>query len=188
MGANEACVTLFHQLGSRQGIIFARDGSFALDSGRTGWGFAVYKGGQKIMEDCGAHHLATSSTRMEVEAVRQALMWLAIHQPQAESVIIATDSEALLARIKSGWLPDGWIPPSEAPVMSRIVWVYVPGHAGVVINEEADRLAAAAKDASPLTLYHSDIQLLGEHLIRSNTTASLQDSSEGIRLLGSGAS
>ena len=102
-------------------------------------------------------------------------------------MIIATDSQALLARIKSGWLPDGWIPPSEAPVMSRIVWVYVPGHAGVAINEEADRLVAAATDASSLTLYHSDIKL-SEHRIRTNTTALLRDSSEGIRLLSSGTS
>ena len=82
----------------------------------------------------------------------------------------------------------GSLQASEAPVMSRIVWVYVPGHAGVAINEEADRLAAAATDASSLTLYHSDIKLLGEHRIRTSTTALLGDSSEGIRLLSSGTS
>ena len=99
---------------------------------------------------CGAHNIVTSSTRMEVKAVRQALSWLITHEPKAESVILTTDSQALLSRIKSGWLPDGWVPPpSEALVMSRIVWVYVPGHAGVTINEEADRLAAAATDTSP---------------------------------------
>ena len=74
--------------------------------------------------------------------------------------------------------------PSKAIVVSRIVWVYVPGHAGVAINEEADSLAAAATDASPLTLYHSEV----EHRIRTCTTALLHDSSEGIRLLSPGTS
>ncbi len=73
----------------------------------------------------------------------------------------------------------GFPPPHEAPVMSRIVY---PGHAGVMINEEADRLAAAATETSPLSLYHSDIQLLSQ-----NQTL-LYDSSEGVRLLDSGIS
>ena len=72
--------------------------------------------------------------------------------------------------------------------MHRIVWVYVPGHAGVTINEVADRLAAAATETSPLHLYHSDIQLLGQHQTKASTTALLRDSSEGVRLLGSGTS
>ena len=72
--------------------------------------------------------------------------------------------------------------------MSRIVWVYVPGHAGVTINEEADRLAAAATDTSPLSLYHFDIQLIGQHHAKARMTALLQESSKGIRLLSSDTS
>ena len=94
-------------------MVIATDGSFAPDNDRAGWGFAVYANGQKVADRCGAHNMVTSSTRMEVEAVHQALMWLIIHEPEAESVIIATDSQALLSKIKSGWLPDGWVPPMK---------------------------------------------------------------------------
>ncbi len=113
--ANDACNALLRELGSQHGLVIATDGSFALDSGRAGWGFAVYSRGQKVAAKCGAHNVVTSSTRVEVEAVRQALTWLVTHEPEAESVIVATDSQALLSRVKSGWLPDGWVPPSEAP-------------------------------------------------------------------------
>ena len=109
--ANDACNTLLQELGSQHGLVIATDGSFTPDSGRAGWGFAVYNRGEKVAERCGAHNIVTSSTRVEVKAVRQALSWLITHEPEAESVIVTTDSQALLSRIKSGWLPDGWVPP-----------------------------------------------------------------------------
>ena len=119
---------------------------------------------------------------MEIEAVSRALTWLRTCSLNAINAIIAKDSMALLSRIKAGWVPHGWISPAEAPVMGRLTWVYVPGHAGVAVNEEADRLAGLDTGTSPLPLYFSDFQLLGSHTSKTQTTSDLQHSSEGQRL------
>ena len=174
------------EIGDEDSLVIATDGSFIGDSNRAGWSFAVYQNGRKIAEDCGSHILYTSSTRMEVEAVNRALKWLSLHHPNHSSVIIATDSMALLTRIRSGWVPADWLQPGDFPVMGRITWTYVPGHAGVAINEEADRLAAASTEPSPLTLYHSDIDLLGKHLGQTTAKELLSNSSEGCRLQEAG--
>ena len=177
---------MFREIGGDQALLVATDGSFDPANNRAGWSFVAYLNGEKIMEQCGAHNLYTSSTRMEVEAVRRALQWLARDHPEDGQVIVATDSMALLSKVQSGWMPDGWIHPSEAPVMGRITWVYVPGHSGVVVNEEADRLAATAGEYSQLSLYHSDVNLLGRHTAQENVCYQLRDSSEGCRLLEAG--
>ena len=161
--AEEACSTMFTELGTEDTLLIATDGSFCTDKERAGWGFAVFYKAEKIAEEYGAHTLYTSSTRMEVEAVHRALSWLASEHPDAESVIIATDSMALLSKVQAGWVPDGWVSPSIVPAMGRIIWTYVPGHAGVSVNEEADHLASAATEVSPLKLYDVDIALLGMH-------------------------
>ena len=184
--AEAACREMFTEIGGDNALLVATDGSFDPANNRAGWGFAAYLNGEKIMEQYGAHKIYTSSTRMEVEAVHRALQWLAIDHPEDGPVIVATDSMAMLSKIQSGWMPDGWIHPSEAPVMGRITWVYVPGHSGVLVNEEADRLAATAGEYSQLNLYHSDVKLLGIHKAKENVKSQLMDSSEGCRLLEAG--
>ncbi len=179
----EAHTTMFAELGTEDTLLIATDGSFCADKESTGWGFAVFYRAEKIAEEYGAHTLYTSSTRMEVEAVHRALSWLANEHPDAESVIIATDSMALLSKVQAGWMPDGWISPSIVPAIGRITWTYVPGHAGVLINEEADRLASAATAVSPLKLYDLDIVLLGMHQTQTAIHNQLSESSEGTRLL-----
>ncbi len=63
---------------------------------------------QRGMGSCGSHIVHTSSTRMELEAVRQALLWLKDTSPNCRSMIIATDSLAVLTSPRNGWLPGGW--------------------------------------------------------------------------------
>ncbi len=120
---------------------------------------------------------------MEVEAIHTALSRLASEHSDAEFVTIATDSMDLPSKVQAGWLPDGWISPSIVPAMGRITWTYVPGHAGVIINEEADHLASAATAVSPLKLYDLDIVLLGMHQTQTAIHNQLSESSEGTRLL-----
>ena len=180
--ADKACTALFQELGVEEAILLATDGSFTAGTNRAGWAFVAYHKGVRIAQDSGAHTIYTSSTRMEIEAVSRALLWLRTSHPDANKAIIATDSMALLSRIKAGWVPYGWISPAEAPVMGRLTWVYVPGHAGVAVNEEADRLAGLDTGTSPLPLYFSDFQLLGSHTSKTQTTSDLQHSSEGQRL------
>ena len=176
--AEAAFSAMLLEIGDTDSLVIATDGSFTGDCSRAGWGFAVYQDGRKIAQECGSHILHTSSTGMEIEAVNRALKWLSLHHPIHSSVIIATDSMALLSRIRSGWVPANWLQPRDFPVMGKIIWTYVPGHAGVAINEEADRLAAASTVPSPLPLYHSDIDLLGKHLGETTVKELLSNSSE----------
>ena len=106
--AEAACQEMFQELGQEGILIIATDGSFTPGSMRAGWGFAAFLDGKLIAERCGATTLYTSSTRMELEAVKQALGWLAQESPDVRVVVFATDSMAILQKIKNGWLPDGW--------------------------------------------------------------------------------
>ncbi len=56
----------------------------------------------------GSHIVHTSSTRMELEAIKKALLWLKETPPNCSSIIIAMDSIVVLTRIRNGWLLDGW--------------------------------------------------------------------------------
>ena len=56
-------------------IVIYTDGSVTRD--RSGWGFTVKQGGRTVYEDSGAHRVTTSSMTMEVEAVTNAIQWLA---------------------------------------------------------------------------------------------------------------
>ncbi len=89
--------------------------------------------------------LYTSSTRMELEALNQAITWLQANTPTAKHIILASDSQAVLRRLEEGWYPDSWLSAATYFQYKHVSFVYVPGHAGVRVNEEADRLAALAK-------------------------------------------
>ena len=181
--AQQAFERLIMELGKADSLIIATDGSFRVEDNRAGWGFAVYQYGEKIADQCGSHSIYTSSTRMEVEAAKRALQWISKNHPEARSIIIATDSMALLSRIQAGWVPDGWTDPQDIPAMGSIIWVYVPGHAGVGINVEADRLAAASTQRMPLQLYSTDINLLATWQNQQATKTLLKNSMEGGRLI-----
>ena len=59
----------------------------------SGWGFTVKQGGKTVYEDSGAHRVTTSSLTIEVEAVTQAIQWLASQcDEQITHAIILTDS------------------------------------------------------------------------------------------------
>ena len=62
------------------------------------------------------------------------------------------------------------------------VWMYVPGHAGVLVNVRADTLAATSSAASPLDLYNTDIRLLGRFHNKSAVTSDAACLSEVIRV------
>ncbi len=66
--------------------------------------------------------------------------------------IITTDSMAVLTRIKTSWLPDGWHMDGNEGVWSRITFMHVPGITGVAINGTADSLASVCKTHVPLQL------------------------------------
>ena len=82
------------------------------------------------------------------------------------TVVVKTDSAYLEKAFMEGWLQrwkrNGWLTSAKKPVANRDLWEAldaaaalhavrferVKGHAGVDLNERADRLAVAARDAA----------------------------------------
>jgi len=80
-------------------ILVATDGSFDPSINRAGWGFFIFSNGELIQQGAGAHQMFTSSTTMELEAVRNALK--AVKDMKAPpTIIVTTDSTAILCKIQ----------------------------------------------------------------------------------------
>ena len=125
---------------------------------QSGWGFTVKQDGRTVHEDSGAHRVTTSSLTMEVEAVTQAIQWLASqHDAQITHAIILTDSMNLLQKVESGMGCPDWHTAMHCLRLQRLLWIYCPGHAGVSGNERADRLASTADITSGLQLGRAEV-------------------------------
>ena len=73
---------------------------------------------------------------------------------------IVTDSQSLLRRLEAGHCPPKWLEQTW-----RTVWMYCPGHAGVAINEQADRLAGKTSEVTDrICLGPKDIAAIIRHL------------------------
>ena len=139
---NAEIQAIIEQNSNPQEVSIYTEGSVA--PGRSGWGFAAKQKGNTIHEACAAYQANTSSLTMEVEAVSQALQWIA-HQKNIKQAIILTDSMNLLQKIDCGYGSPEWHKSMHNIDLQKILWVYCPGHAGVQGNERADRLAGIAK-------------------------------------------
>ena len=65
----------------------------------------------------------------------------------------------------------------------KLIWCYVPGHAGVAVNEQADRLAVHATPTDTLYCYHQDITLPARSRSKKLTLSQLSQYEKGWRLL-----
>ena len=88
-------------------IVMYTDGSVIRD--RSGWGFTVKQGGRTEHEDSGALRVTTFSLTMEVEAVTNAIRWLASQrEAQITHAIVLIDSMNLLQNVESGMDCPDW--------------------------------------------------------------------------------
>ena len=134
------------------------DGGCKPNPGPGGWG-AVLRFGERERELSGAEP-ATTNNRMELTAAIAALE--ALTRPC--QVVLHTDSEYLrngITRWSTGWVRRNWRGSTGEPVKNidlwqrllaaaaghRVEWRWVRGHAGDAMNEQADRLATAAREA-----------------------------------------
>jgi ribonuclease HI len=122
------------------------DGACSGNPGPAGSGMVVIAPGGKIHE--GFEYLGSSSTNnvaeltgilRAVEAIPQAALSIAIH----------TDSKYAIGVLSQGWKAKAnqeLIARARAVLATRsnVQLVYVPGHAGVPLNERADELAREA--------------------------------------------
>jgi ribonuclease HI len=141
------------------------DGGCKPNPGPGGWA-AILKYGEHVRELSGADP-ATTNNRMELTAAIQGLA--ALKRPSR--VLLHTDSQYLkegITRWLSGWQRKGWKTANREPVRNRdlwqallaamapheVRWAWVRGHAGNPMNERADQLATAARDACVIRITH----------------------------------
>ena len=77
--------------------------------------------------------------------VTLALTW--VSSQDFSRVMFVTDSLSTLEKVRQGNLHADWYPLINSSSIRRITWIYCPGHAGVIGNETADRLAGNAQVA-----------------------------------------
>lgn len=136
------------------------DGSSTGRVGPGGWGaILLYPHGDKRKELMGGH-CETTNNQMELYAAIAALA--ALKRPC--NVRLFTDSQYVQKGASlwlRGWVAQGWVNSFGKPVANRefweylvevaaphtIEWVWVRGHAGVALNEQADALAKAGMKA-----------------------------------------
>ena len=91
---------------------------------------------------------------MEVGAVTQTIQWLASqHDAQITYAIILTHSMNLLQKLKSATGTQLF----TVFGCKNLLWIYLPGHAGINGNERASRLASIADITSGLQLGWADV-------------------------------
>jgi ribonuclease HI len=137
------------------------DGGCKPNPGPGGWS-AILKFRDNVRELSGAE-AETTNNRMELTAAAEALE--ALKRPCG--IILHTDSEYLkngITRWHTGWVRKNWRTAAGDPVKNmdlwrrildaakphKIDWRWVRGHSGNVMNERADELATAAREALKL--------------------------------------
>lgn len=130
------------------------DGACSGNPGPGGWGWVTPDG-----EHGSGPEAHTTNQRMEIMAVIDALSTL----PQ-RPIEVVTDSQYVIngaTKWTKGWVTRGWVNSKGQPVANRDLWErlipltagvtfrWVKGHAGHELNEAADALAVAARDAAP---------------------------------------
>jgi ribonuclease HI len=136
------------------------DGACSGNPGPGGWA-AIMRWRDAEKELVGGER-DTTNNRMELMGVIVGLESLT----RPSTVVIKTDSAYLQKAFTEGWLQrwkrNGWLTSAKKPVANQDLWIAldaaaakhtvrferVKGHAGVELNERADRLAVAARDAA----------------------------------------
>ena len=92
---------------------------------------------------------------MEVMAVTRAMAWL--ETQTFTDVCFLSDSMSMLRKIENGWFRRQWSESLARSKLTKIGFIFVPGHAGVRGNERADFLAGPAIMESGRSMDRSDI-------------------------------
>ena len=120
------------------------DGACSGNPGPAGCGVVLVAPGGKMHE--GFEYLGEATNNVaELTAILRAVEWL---PAQAAGVVVHTDSQYAIGVLQKGWrakVNQELVARAKAAVQARAArLVYVPGHAGVPLNERADQLAREA--------------------------------------------
>ncbi len=135
------------------------DGGCKPNPGPGGWAAVMTFRG--VVKELSGADPVTTNNRMELTAAAMALETL----KRPCHVVIHTDSQYVrngITRWSTGWVRKGWRSSTGDPVANidlwkrileaakvhRVDWRWVRGHDGNAMNERADRLATAAREAA----------------------------------------
>ena len=177
-GAAHAEVETLIEENSRVGdLIVFTDGSVTRNK-KSGWAFSARLNGKVIAENSSATDLTLSSMATEVNAITLALTWIA-EQPY-ERLVIVTDSLSTLEKVRRKSLHADWTPLIQRSSLTKITWIYCPGHAGVSGNEAADKLAGDAQIETNQVLYDPQAVI---KIVESSISDSRDDSTSSSHTL-----
>lgn len=129
------------------------DGSAEERSGKPGgWAFIVVEGDAEVASGAGGS-ASTTCVLMELEAVKQALRWAAVHAADASLEVVSDSSIALdVAMGRFVPKPHAELAQQLATLAKRfdVVTRKVRAHTGLKWNELADERASEAKRAAPV--------------------------------------
>ena len=134
------------------------DGACSGNPGPGGWAaILTYNDSERELS---SGERQTTNNRMELQAAIADLQSLR----EACEVRLHTDSKYIVQAFNDGWIAGwqrrGWFTSAKKPVANRdlweqlievtavhrVEWIWVRGHANVVLNERCDRLAVAERD------------------------------------------
>ncbi len=127
------------------------DGACSGNPGPAGAGFIVIPPGESPREGCDWLGIGTNNVA-EITAILRAIEAI----PKNVAAVIHTDSKYAIGVLSQGWKAKAnkeLIERTRAALEGRRVrFVYVPGHAGIPMNERADELAREAIRAQKTVL------------------------------------
>lgn len=124
--------------------------------GPGGWAAIIVRGDAK--RALSGREASTTNNRMEMLAVIEGLAAV----PAGEDVRVYSDSQYVVNTMTKNWKrnvnKDLWVRLDSEAAKRRVSWVWVKGHAGHPLNEEADRIARseAGGKSAPAGLTHID--------------------------------
>ena len=143
---------------SLKAVVVYTDGACSGNPGPGGWAAILSFNGRE--RELSGGDRQTTNNRMELQAAIGALKNL--REPCA--VRLHTDSKYIVQAFNdrwiAGWQRRGWMTTAKKPVANQdlweqlielasvhdVEWIWVRGHANVVLNERCDRLAVAQRD------------------------------------------
>ncbi len=137
------------------------DGGCSGNPGLGAWAYVVQSKGELIQKGSAGDALTTNN-KMELTAVIKALEYVKEHHPD-KGVTLHTDSQYVKQGITAwihNWKRNGWKTAAKKPVKNKELWIaldaaqaglsiewkWVPGHAGVELNELCDTMVNQEMD------------------------------------------